>query len=115
MISRKYDKRIKVLEVALSPNEFAGNTQSYVLLFTSWAEIVTDGVGYKVTDFGIDTFENPVLFRCRFRNDFKWQGRTLMVQYKNENYTIKGIRNSGLRDLEMDIFCQLQEPTLPDA
>lgn len=115
MISRKYDKRIKVFEVNLTPNEFAGNTQSYVLLFTSWCEIETNNVGYKVADFGIDTFENPILFRCRFRNDFKWQGRTLMVQYKNENYTIKGIRNSGLRDLEMDIFCQRQEPVLPNA
>jgi len=110
MIARKYNKRIQVFETTLTQNEFAGNVQTTELLFTSWAEIETNGVGYKATDFGIDTFENPVLLRCRYRNDFKYQGRTFHVEYKGLKYIIKGVRNIGVADLEMEIFCQQVEP-----
>lgn len=106
MIARKYNKRIKVYETSLTQNEFGGNSQTVNLLFTSWAEIVTNGVGYKATDFGLDTFENPVLFNCRYRNDFVYQGRTLHVEYKSKKYIIKGVRNIGVSDLEMQLFCQ---------
>jgi len=113
MIAREYNKRISVYEVTLISNPFGGNTPTETLLFTSWAQLITNGVGYKATDFGLDTFENPLLFKVRYRNDFKWQGRTLFVMYGNNKYIIKGIRNINEANLELEIFCAKLEPELP--
>lgn len=113
MISRSYTKRISVYEVTLEQNEFGGNTPAESLLFTSWADVITNGVGYKATDFGLDQFQDPVMFKCRYRNDFKWQGRTLFVLYRNQRYIIKGVRNVDVLNIEMEIFCSREETELP--
>jgi len=113
MIARKYNKRIQLFEVSTQQNEFGGNTPTETLLFSSWCEVVTNGVGYKATDFGIDAFEDPVLFRVRYRNDFKYQGRTLLVKYRNERYVIKAVRNIDVANLETELFCQREETQLP--
>jgi len=115
MISRAYNKHIQLFELTLEPNPFGCNTPTETLFFTSWAQVITNGVGYKATDFGIDAFEDPVLFKVRYRNDFKYQGRTLYVQYKGFKYIIKGVRNIGVADLEMEIFCQQVEPELANG
>lgn len=105
MLSREYDKRIEIWETISVPDGFGGNTVSEELLFKSWAKIETKGVGYKANDFGIDEFNNPVIFKVRYRNDFQYEGRTLYAMYRNEKYIIQGIRNSGQRNIELDIFC----------
>lgn len=109
MIAREYNKRIDVYETTTVQNEFGGNVVADALLFSSWAKVETNGVGYKATDFGINQFEDPVLFKCRYRNDFHYEGRTLYVIYRNEKYIIKGVRNVGVQNLEMEIYCQRLE------
>ena len=113
MIAREYNKRVSVYDVELVSNPFGGNTPIETLLFTSWAKLETNGVGYKAVDFGLDSFENPLFFKVRYRNDFKWQGRTLFVLYRNERYVIKGIKNVNQANLELEIYCAKQETELP--
>lgn len=113
MISRAYNKRIQLFEVTLETNPFGGNTPTETLLFASWAKVTTNGVGYKADDFGIDAFEDAVLFKVRYRNDFKYQGRTLLVKYRNGRYVIKGVRNIDVANLETELFCQREETELP--
>lgn len=105
MLSRQYDKRIQVWETTKVSDGFGGNTVSETLLFQSWAKIETNGVGYKAQDIGLDQFNNPVLFKVRYRNDFQYQGRTLYVLYRNVKYIIQAVRNSDQRNIELDIFC----------
>jgi len=113
MIAREYNKRVSVFETTLTQNEFGGSSSVETLLFNSWAQVITNGVGYKATDFGIDAFEDPVLFKVGFRNDFKWQARTLLVKYRNQRYIIKGVRNVNVENLEMEIYCQREETVMP--
>lgn len=105
MISRQYDKRIEVWGTVTVPDGFGGNLVAEQLQFKSWAKLETTGVGYKAQDFGLDQFNNPLLFKVRYRNDFQYEGRTLYVMYRNEKYIIQGIRNSDQRNIELDIFC----------
>lgn len=113
MISREYNKRISLYEVTLNPNGFGGNTATEELLFTSWAQIITNGVGYKVADLGLQTFENPILFKVRYRNDFQYSGRTLFAMYKGDKYIIQAIRNVNEVNLELEIYCTKEVEVLP--
>lgn len=109
MIAREYNKRITIIEVSVVQNEFGGNETGEVELFSSWAKIVTNSAGYKAKDFGIDTFERPVIFNFRYRNDFQYQGRTLYISYKGSKYIIKGIRQINEAGIEVEIIAQLLE------
>lgn len=110
MIAREYNKRITVIEVLTSQNEFGGTVTDEVELSKSWCKIVTKSAGYKATDFGIDTFERPVIFNFRYRNDFEYQGRTLYIVYKGSRYVIKGIRQVNEAGIEVEVIAQLLEP-----
>lgn len=105
MIAREYTKRIDVYNVTVASDGFAGKIASEDLEFSSWAKIETNGVGYKAKDLGLQEFNDPVLFRVRFRKDFDYTGRTMSLYYKSQRYIILAIRNVDEKSLELDIFC----------
>ena len=109
MIAREYTKRIEVYDIVPTPDGFGGYIATPVLLFSSWAKLETNGVGYKAKDFGLQEFNDPVLFRVRFRNDYPYTGRTMSLKYKGNSYTILGIRNVDEKYIEMDIFCSKED------
>lgn len=114
MIARKYNKRIEILPFITVQNQFAGTVVGLEEdTFMTWAEIVTNGVGYKVEQFGLQLFENPVMFKCRFRNDLDFNGREMVVKYKGDYYVIKGVKNVDLSTTEVEIYTQKLEGNFP--
>ena len=110
MLAREYDKQIKVYEVTNVPNEFGGNTIAETLVTTTWAKLITNGLGNKAVNMGITTFENALLFKVRHRLDFTYQGRTLFIMYRGDKYIIKAVRDVNERQREVEIFCTKEEP-----
>ena len=108
MLAREYNKRVSIYQTTKVPDGFGGNTVAEVLLFSSWAKLETNGVGYKAKDFGLQEFNDPLLFKVRFRHDFDYNSRTMFLTYKNDRYIIQGIRNSDEADIELEIFCKKQ-------
>lgn len=115
MKARKYDKRIEVWEVGHRVSDgFGGYTVGSILIASSWAKLVTDGLGRKAHDLGIVEFNNPLLFLVRGRNDLPYNGRNLYLMYRGSKYIIKSVRNEDLRDVDTEIFCIKQDPeTIP--
>ncbi len=110
MIARKYNKRIIIQPFSTIQNQFTGTIVTLGQdAFKTWAEIVTDNVGYKVEQFGLQLFENPVLFKCRYRNDHKYSGRKMVVSYKNNYYIIMGIKTIDLATTEVEIYAKQLE------
>lgn len=116
MKAREYDKRIEVWEVGQRlPDGFGGFiVGDPIKISSSWAKLVTNGLGRKAYDLGLVEFNDPLLFLVRGRNDLPYNGRNLYLMYRNEKYAIKAVRNEDLRNVDTEIFCVKQEPeTVP--
>lgn len=105
MIAREYTKRISVFETTNVADGYGGNTVSEVFIFSSWAKLETNGVGYKAKDLGLVNFNDPLLFKVRHRNDFDYNGRKMYVLYNNNKYIIQGVRNVNELNIDLEIFC----------
>lgn len=116
MKAREYDKRIEVWEVGQRISDGFGGyiTGNSVKISTSWAKLVTEGLGRKAYSFGIVEFNDPLLFQVRGRNDLPYNGRNLFIMYRGEKYIIQGVRNENLRDVDTDIFCTKSRPETID-
>lgn len=104
MLSREYTKRISFYEVTISDDGYGGTIPNETLLFTSWCKITTNGLGRKATDLGLTEFKEPLLFECRFRSDFSYQGKTLFVVYGGKRYVIQAVRDIDMRRREVEVF-----------
>lgn len=116
MKAREYSKRIEVWEVGQRVNDGFGGwiTGDPVNISSSWAKLITEGLGRKAHSFGIVEFNDPLLFLVRGRNDLPYNGRNLFLMYRGEKYIIQGVRNENLRDVDTEIFCTKAEPeTVP--
>lgn len=120
MIAREYDKRIQICATENIPNESGGSETIEHVIAESWAKIETNGVGNKLLSIGLVVFEDPVLFRVRYRNDLQYEGKTMFVVYRNYRYAIQAIRDNNERQRELEIFTARGEaieapiPPLPD-
>jgi hypothetical protein len=112
MKARNYDKRIEVWEVGQRVSDGFGGwiIGDPVKISSSWAQLVTEGLGRKAHSFGIVEFNDPLLFLVRGRNDLPYNGRNLFLMYRGKKYVIKGIRNENLRDVDTEIFCTKDDP-----
>lgn len=116
MKAREYDKRIEVWEVGQRVSDGFGGwiIGEPVKVTTTWAKLVTEGLGRKAYNLGIIEFNDPLLFLVRGRNDLPYNGRNLYLMYRGEKYIIKSVRNEDLRDVDTEIFCIKEEPeTVP--
>lgn len=109
MKSRKYDKRIDVWEVGPVPDGFGGSTVEPLKITSSWANLITEGLGRKAYNLGLQEFNNPLLFEVRGRNDVPYNGRNLYLIYRGEKYIIQAVKNEDLRDIDTQIFCTKEE------
>lgn len=114
MKARNYDKRIEVWEVGQrEPDGFGGWTiGDPTKITTTWAQLVTEGLGKKAYNLGLIEFNDPLLFLVRGRNDLPYNGRNLYLMYRNVKYIIKSVRNEDLRDVDTEIFCIREEPEI---
>lgn len=110
MIAREYTKRISFYEVTISDDGYGGTIPSEELLFTSWCKMNNNGLGRKATDLGLTEFKDPLLFQCRFRSDFAYQGKTLFIVYRGERYIIQAVTEIDMHRREVEIFATKQEP-----
>ena len=116
MKSRKYSCRIEVWEVGQPIDDgFGGHTIGLPThIASSWAELVTEGLGRKAYNLGLIEFNDPLLFLVRGRNDLPYNGRNLYLMYRNVKYIIKSVRNEDMCDVDTEIFCIREEPeTVP--
>lgn len=116
MKAREYNKRIEVWEVGAPISDgFGGFIPGDPIKITvTWSKLVTDGLGRKAYNMGIQEFNDPLLFQVRGRTDLPYNGRNLFLMYRGMKYVIQGIRNQGMRDVDTDIFCTKQEPQTID-
>lgn len=112
MKAREYNKRIDVWEVGQRVSDGFGGwiIGEPVKIASSWAKLVTEGLGRKAYSFGLTEFNDPLLFQVRGRNDLPYNGRNLFLMYRGEKYDIQGIRNENLRNIDTEIFCTKHEP-----
>lgn len=116
MKAREYDKRIEVWEVGAPVSDgFGGGIAGEpTKIATSWAKLVTEGLGRKAHSFGIVEFNDPLLFLVRGRNDLPYNGRNLFLMYLGDKYVIQGVRNEAMRNVDTEIFCVKENPeTVP--
>ena len=120
MIAREYDKRIQICATESIPNESGGYETIEHVIAESWAKIETEGVGNRLVSIGLVVFEDPVLFKVRYRNDLQYEGKTMFVVYRNYRYAIQAIRDNNERQRELEIFTARGEaietpiPPIPD-
>lgn len=112
MKAREYDKRIEVWEIGQRVSDGFGGwiIGEPVKVTTTWAQLVTEGLGRKAYNLGLIEFNDPLLFLVRGRNDLPYNGRNLYLMYRNVKYIIKSVRNEDLRDVDTEIFCIREEP-----
>jgi hypothetical protein len=110
MKAREYDKRIDIWEISTVPDGYGGSTVTSQMISSSWAKLQTDGLGRKAYNMGIIEFNDPLLFFVRGRNDLPYNGRTLYLMYKGSKYIIQGIKDTGNRNVDIEIFCVKEEP-----
>lgn len=110
MKARKYTSRIKIYETSALDDGMGGHNVTSELIANSWAEVVTEGVGRKFNNMGILDFNDPVIFKVRYRNDLKYNARTLYVMYAGNRYIMQGIKDLNLRNIDVELYCTLLQP-----
>ena len=106
MFNRRYARRVEVWKVTEVEDGYGGYTHSKTKVKDIWAEIDTAKAGYKFTQYGLNDFKNPVIFRIRgVQNEITWNEDTSII-YKGREYIVKGYRNSGLQGYFIDILTE---------
>lgn len=103
MRARRYTDKIQIWESKQVADGFGGTTTQEVMLFDKWANVTTSGVGRKFQQFGLNEFNNPVMFRVRKGNDTIKE--KMFVVYQDRKFIIIGIENVDLNNREINIFC----------
>ena len=112
MFNRRYARRIEVWTVTEVSDGYGGYTHSKTKVKDIWAEIDTAKAGYqrktgyKFTQYGLNDFKNPVIFRIRgVQNDIDWSEDTSII-YKGREYIVKGYVDVGLQGYFIDILTE---------
>lgn len=103
MRARRYTDKIDVWESKQVADGFGGTITEEVLLFDKWAQVRTQGAGRKFQDFGLNEFQNPVIFRVRKGNDVIKE--KMFIVYQGNKFIVKGIENVNLDNREINIYC----------
>ena len=105
MISREYNTKIEIYTLENSSDGFGGIvSNAETLLKKVWSKVTTKNAGKRFTDYGLDSFKNPVIFSIRGKNNIDVNEKCI-VKYKGKKFLIKGIENVNFEDLEINLYC----------
>lgn len=110
MIARNYNSKIDIYALTETSDGFGGVISSPSLVKSIWAKVETKNAGRRFTEYGLNTFVNPVIFRVRATNNIDINENSYVL-YKGKKYLIKGIENVNLDDLELNLYCDEQKLT----
>lgn len=102
-VRRKYISRVEVYINDAVSDGSGGNTVSERLIASSWANIKTVDVKFKM-DIGLDIAKEAVIIKTRFRNDLDYTQSGLFFKYRGICWMPHQITNENLTDEEIKII-----------
>ena len=100
MRGRGYDCKIEIWGKTEVSDGFCGYVQEDVKIKSVWAAKETKGAGYKFQQFGLNDFQNPVIFRTRPIT----LNEDSFIKFKGRRFEIKGVEDVNLDALELNIY-----------
>ena len=90
MKSRSFNKRIDLWEVTSVPDGYGGYKTQTKFITKSWANVQTFQPGKRnnISEFGLTSPQNTVIFTVRKRRDLLYNIDTMFVKYRGVDYTI---------------------------
>ena len=71
-----------------------------------WAALKTSGAGYKLQQFGINEFRNPVIISTRAKINTPIT-ESNFIKLNGEVYEVKGVERVGMAEIELNIYCDV--------
>ena len=106
MSNRRLSRKIEIWQKTEVSDGYGGSVLTATKLKDVWAEIDTQRAGYKFTQYGLNDFKNPAIFRIRGKqNCITWNEDT-SIKYKGIEYIVKGIRDVNLEGYFFDILTE---------
>ena len=99
---RKYLNRIEVWQNQTADDTFAGTVVNEVKLSDSWCSIKSVPVN-KYTEFGLDTVDQSIMIKLRWRSDLDYSQEGVFFKYKSKNWYPTRVTNNDLEDEEIMI------------
>lgn len=103
MNARSYNTKIDFYISTEIDDGYGGTTPADVKVFEKWAQIRTQGAGYKFQQYGLNDFKNPVIFRVRKGNNEIKEDH--FIRHRGKDFIIKGMEDEDLTGRFINLFC----------